>query len=170
MPHEPPPPLRLVPRDVPADLPRPTITLPALRALAAVAERTAGAAAARTDERRVALERLRRAIPDPPGKAAFDDPDEAYEPALGEFRAAIALAEDLVRLLEQDVRAPLTIIKIRAQLLLRQARQGPPSNDLLVRRLAEIDAAVDRIVSGISRRLDTPPPSHSGDESGTSAP
>lgn len=108
--------------------------------------------------RRKAFERLRRAVADLDGASAsghFSAAEHAH--LLEEFREAVRLADDLLMVLEHQVRGPLTVVKGRAQMLRRQQLAAPQPDLRLIAGLNEIDGAVDRIVAQLNRLLNPPP-------------
>jgi signal transduction histidine kinase len=126
-----------------------------------LAERERPMSSLRPDpRRRQALDRLHLAVQAlADANASHWASAEEHERLLGEFRAAVDLAEDLLLLLEHQVRGPLTIVKGRAQLLRRHALGAPRPDVRLIAGLTEIDAAVGRIVAQLELLLDGPPAS-----------
>lgn len=146
-----------MPSDPPSPSPHPfaarsapsaaVVTRDAFHTAVARAEHLAGAADVASTPRRDAEQRLRQAIADLAGiETAQHGAVDEYERVLAEFRAAVRLADELLRTLEHDVRRPLAVIKGRAQLLRRHAVRETQPNAQLVRGLSEIDLAVDELV------------------------
>lgn len=113
--------------------------------------------------RREALASLRKAVGDLAASTASNRATiEEQERLLADCQAAISLAEELLLLLEHNVRGPLTVVKGRAQLLRRRALVSARPDLRLIAGLSEIDAAVDRLVAELNRLLE-PRPSDAAD-------
>lgn len=118
--------------------------------------------------RREALASLRKAVEDLAASTSSNRATiEEQERLLADCRTAISLAEELLLLLEHNVRGPLTVVKGRAQLLRRRALVSPRPDLRLIAGLNEIDAAVDRLVARLDRLLE---PRRSDAAEGTASP
>ena len=105
-----------------------------------------------------ALASLRKAVADLAASLASNRATiDEQERLLADCQIAVSLAEELLLLLDHEVRGPLTVVKGRAQLLRRQALVGSQPSLRLIAGLTEIDAAVDRLVARLDRLLQPQP-------------